>query len=1532
MEEEGIEFGSLLIICIPLKPAQTVEIYVFFPVYCIEMDLHDHYVRIPTTDLSILELLETAFKDDPFSLLHRLIRHYSAEITQNNLDTTKLKTFHMLLCYEYQLTFNSQKKYTRTVTNDLCFKKIENVLFFKKQSQNCTELQVLYDIILLYTILYCDLECMYQHLVYFQKSNVDLFASSESRIFYMKIIECFLESLRLRQFLHNNIESNLLECFSLLYLEDIKLWLQIKENKEWQSFASIFPKLINTFGYENVLPTVWDFVLNELKDVKDSLNALSIITDICFSLNQKEATTILHCLCCTERLWLLIIDSLKLPVQQYRKQALFIMKHITDFMYTVDKSVLKLERPTIVPFICNQSNGTEILITDIKHKFFLILEALEEKQYHLIVPALTHIPTLIKGNKEHSSCNDCFNNYWLQLIFERILKHENNTIVKQGILYVCKLHTMIHDCQFLKLFIHVLNNTFLYECETYQQEPEILNNIVTLFVDVKEQQVEFIERLLIIISEETWAPIPIFYMMLILRIVSSKTSSCWENSQLVSIKAIVQKNLNAHSHMLRIASQIELLKTITLSSEKIKDIKFVIDTLSEFPPEEAFIRGSYSWNTITIWLRNVLVKMDVINFVKSLCEENLDTDVHSRISPTKFALVIFLLHDAELMLQSKTCPATEVLSNWLLSLDGIDTRPYANISHIFYIIEVVSHLLNLSVTSISKNLMQLLSVHINDILQFLLKNSKSIPYKFNYEKVNRYLTAIVSFLTNGNIILPQKEILKYMEDFRNESIIILENTKQYTNMHYMYALYILHYTQNSLSINPTSFYVLPLLDISSIHICNNDKDQKNSKGKIASNCYLLLAKLTNQFLSKTEIEIWLQKADWFKNILHLYEAGGNEIVPEIALILRVIVEKGGINGLENKLNVESIFTTCWRSTLSSTKNKLYFEAIKNLVGVIINDNFLVLPDAMNFVNHFLDQLIEEGENTPKLKKILLNQMKILNMQSLRYVQEPLLLCLLHGHVLRKDEQIESQTYLYITKNYKDYYPHHISIIDHNNEASIRILSVLLLHKIINTDVKYASMFLPILLKKLEKYKNKRYFHHSYIHKIKHRIMQVLLILQPTLNKTDTAILQKLLCSLILLESNQHSVRLMQEWILIKIFVESRELHCKLWEFFEEAITTRPGCVSSIACIVYHISKLLPNDCQSNFISIGIKYIARCCLGQQYNMRLYSQVIFVKLYEMLETLNCNHLTKEYKGLYNGAIEGIKDGNLMKNSCKIQDDFYLSTFHAIQDYSLQTIYFELPRLTDMDQNEWILPDLFRTLNFEENYNHPLRLYNLNTSLSETKTSPYIIKSSESPRKCAEMENQELSDIQKKINPSTSMNLSHNATFPTIRESISHKTIFSDEEGIIVVASLIDRAPNLGGLARTCEIFNVKKLVIANLNQIKDKEFQNLSVSAENWITITEIKPHLLCKYLLEKKDMGWCLVGVEQTANSTNLLNMKFKKKTILVLGNEKHGIPANLIPLFDTCIEIPQVGVIRSLNVHVSGAICIWQYAKQHTLT
>ena len=76
-----------------------------------------------------------------------------------------------------------------------------------------------------------------------------------------------------------------------------------------------------------------------------------------------------------------------------------------------------------------------------------------------------------------------------------------------------------------------------------------------------------------------------------------------------------------------------------------------------------------------------------------------------------------------------------------------------------------------------------------------------------------------------------------------------------------------------------------------------------------------------------------------------------------------------------------------------------------------------------------------------------------------------------------------------------------------------------------------------------------------------------------------------------------------------------------------------------------------------------------------------------------------------------------------------------------------------------------------------------------------------------------------------------------------------------------------------------------------------------------------------------------VALEQSERSQSLTSFQLPAKTALLLGNEKQGIPANILAaghtLIDACVEIPQCGVIRSLNVHVSGALLMWEFVKQH---
>ena len=144
------------------------------------------------------------------------------------------------------------------------------------------------------------------------------------------------------------------------------------------------------------------------------------------------------------------------------------------------------------------------------------------------------------------------------------------------------------------------------------------------------------------------------------------------------------------------------------------------------------------------------------------------------------------------------------------------------------------------------------------------------------------------------------------------------------------------------------------------------------------------------------------------------------------------------------------------------------------------------------------------------------------------------------------------------------------------------------------------------------------------------------------------------------------------------------------------------------------------------------------------------------------------------------------------------------------------------------------------------------------------------------------------------------------------------------VVVVASLVDKIPNLGGLARTCEIFNIGAMTIASDKVLNDNGFLTAASSAERWIPLIVIPPVNVKEFVISYKKMGYTIVGLEQTQNSVEIKKYQFKEKIVIVLGNEKEGIPQELIDLIDHCVIIPQYGEVRSLNVHVSAAIMIWE--------
>ena len=182
-----------------------------------------------------------------------------------------------------------------------------------------------------------------------------------------------------------------------------------------------------------------------------------------------------------------------------------------------------------------------------------------------------------------------------------------------------------------------------------------------------------------------------------------------------------------------------------------------------------------------------------------------------------------------------------------------------------------------------------------------------------------------------------------------------------------------------------------------------------------------------------------------------------------------------------------------------------------------------------------------------------------------------------------------------------------------------------------------------------------------------------------------------------------------------------------------------------------------------------------------------------------------------------------------------------------------------------------------------------------------------------------------LQTKIVPFDELKLAVSAEV----QARSRNGALRSKQSLVVCASLVDKVTNLAGIARTCEIFAVEKLVVPDMNLTKSETFKGIAVTADNWLDMVEVKEAVLLPWLRQMRVEGYAIVGLEQTDSSCVLGETPLPEKYVLLLGKEKEGIPVELLQEVTLCVEIPQFGVIRSLNVHVSAAITIWELTKSN---
>ena len=488
-----------------------------------------------------------------------------------------------------------------------------------------------------------------------------------------------------------------------------------------------------------------------------------------------------------------------------------------------------------------------------------------------------------------------------------------------------------------------------------------------------------------------------------------------------------------------------------------------------------------------------------------------------------------------------------------------------------------------------------------------------------------------------------------------------------------------------------------------------------------------------------------------------------------------------------------------------------------------------------------------------------------------------------------------------------------------------------------TCTLFITKLISVLLERntmLSKTKASRYLN-SENHRKKQRLWQIILTLVPRIADDKFALELSNSVRKALEGDNQTSVRFLMEWTLVRLFSTHIHLLETVWEEMKNLYKTRLGYVASLISIVTHVFLTIDKpDSQMKYLQRLIPAIIPCAFLNHSQIRAYIlaalQLISDTSTEDVWSQVCQQfpLVQSCLLFTQSVVEGVKEQN------RLQKDRDLFSLHPMKDFSVEVIFKTIPFITGVVDDEMITPSAFQNQGSEvwiETSDFPLYRRNLKQEsheCGEKETVQLDLRSTETVYENRETDASNVnSDVQKKITP-------WNVIAPLLEdqdnfEQPRQRPLERRVGDLVVVASLIDRAPNLGGLCRTCEIFGASRLVLSSKNVLSEKDFKSVSVSSEKWVDIEEVMVNDLEMYLLRMKKEGFTVVGVEQTAQSKKLVDFQFPCSTVLVLGNEKAGIPVKIIQLLDECVEIRQHGIIRSLNVHVSGALLIWEYSRQH---
>ncbi len=153
---------------------------------------------------------------------------------------------------------------------------------------------------------------------------------------------------------------------------------------------------------------------------------------------------------------------------------------------------------------------------------------------------------------------------------------------------------------------------------------------------------------------------------------------------------------------------------------------------------------------------------------------------------------------------------------------------------------------------------------------------------------------------------------------------------------------------------------------------------------------------------------------------------------------------------------------------------------------------------------------------------------------------------------------------------------------------------------------------------------------------------------------------------------------------------------------------------------------------------------------------------------------------------------------------------------------------------------------------------------------------------------------------------------------------------QPGLTVVLENVQDPHNISAVMRTCDAVGVQDIYILNTIIPKHKAWgARSSSSAAKWLSVHQFTDTKECFAAVRKHFDK--IYTTHLSTDAVGLYEMDLTQRVALVFGNEHGGLSAETIELSDGNFIIPQVGIIKSLNISVACAVTLYESYRQKNI-